>query len=244
MKNNGVIIVATCANKYYNSACYLASTIKEYCPEINVTLFTQDDFLDNKAKYFDNVITDLPFTGDFVIDRRLKMWAMGNSPYDTTLYLDADMEVMSEEFSTVFDQIKDNDMLWTGLNEEVEYAWAPRIFGDVEYTVHGAVCLYKSTAKQFMLDWFDLFVKQNSGEWWPEGNYPRVIYDDKDGDTIYQIKMFDQFPLWWLLNKESDKYKYLKYDFFDDWTRWNAIQGYEQKLGHGVNPIICHFTLN
>lgn len=232
MKNNGIVIVATNLHRYYQSAHLLAESIKDYCPDFNVTLFTEDQWLDRRVKVFDNVVTDIPKHEDSVVNKRTKMWGMGNSPYETTLYLDADMEVLSEEFSTVFDQIKDNDMLWTEITKEREYAFVGREFGEVTFKFHGGVCLFKDTAKPFMRDWYDLWVKQATNEWWPIGNYPKK-----------SLQGFDQFSLWWLINKEWDKYKYLKYDFFEDDHRWNAIRSYDKNLGHGVNPIIGHWLL-
>lgn len=231
--NNGIIIVATDFVRYYNSACYLAETVKDYAPNFNVTLFTEKNFLDSKSKIFNNIITDIPEHKNFRVNQRTKLWGMANSPYDVTLYLDADMEVVNSEFTTVFDHIKDNDMLWTRITKDREYAFVGTEFGDVTFTIHGGLCLYKSSAKKFMMDWYKLWVKQANNEWWPgnESQYPIIL------------KKFDQFSLWWLLNKESDKYKYLKYDFFEDDTRWNTVSTFRKDLGHGINPIIRHHTL-
>lgn len=232
--NNGIIIVATNFVKYYNSACYLAETIKDYAPNFSITLYTEKEFLNSKSKIFDNVVTDIPAHVNPTVNIRTKMWCMSNSPYDTTLYLDADMEVVNSEFTTVFDQIKDNDMLWTRITKDREYAFKGVDFGKVTFAVHGGLCLYKSSAKKFMMDWYELWVKQSNHEWWPgtENEYPKTLQG------------FDQFALWWLLNKESDKYKYLKYDFFEDDTRWNAVHTFRKDLGHGNNPIICHHTIH
>ena len=231
--NNGIIIVATNIIDFYNSACYLAETIKDYAPNFNVTLFTEKKFLNSKSKIFDNVITDIPKHQNFRVNVRTKLWCMANSPYDTTLYLDADMEVVHSEFTTVFDHIKDNDMLWTRITKDREYAFVGTEFGDVTFTIHGGLCLYKSSAKKFMMDWYKLWVKQSNGEWWPgtKDQYPDIL------------KRFDQFGLWWLLNKESDKYKYLKYDFFENDTRWNTVPTFRKDLGHGCNPIIRHHII-
>ena len=229
--NNGIIVVATDKLYYYNAACQLGESIKEYTPDFNITLYTQEDFTNNNCKIFDNVITDIPIHENAKVNSRTKMWAMANSPYDTTLYLDADMEVVHEDFSTVFDQIKDNDLLWTKITEDRKYAFAFIKSGNVTFEYHGGLCLYKSSAKDFMMDWYNLWVKTIVQNWWPDPTrYP------------YNLRDFDQFGLWWLLNKESDKYKYLKHDFFEDDTRWNAVIQYNEKLGHGKMPIIRHYS--
>lgn len=230
--NNGIIIVATNKISYYDKACYLAGTIKDFAPDFHITLFTEKIFLDSKSKIFDNIIIDIP-NKNFRVDRRTKMWCMANSPYDTTLYLDADMEVVHEDFCNVFDQIKDSDLLWTKITEDREYAFAFVKAGSVNLLYHGGICLYKSSAKKFMMDWYKLWVKQANFEWWPEKS-------DSYSDYPIYLRDFDQFTLWWLLNKEGDKYKYLKHNFFEDDTRWNASPLYRKSLGHAKNPIIIH----
>ena len=230
--SNGIIVVATNKIHYYNAACQLAESIKDYTPDFDVTLFTEQKFIDNKSKIFNNVITDIPTHENHSVNKRTKMWAMANSPYDTTLYLDADMEIVNSEFSTVFEQIKDNDLLWTKITEDRKYAFAFITSGDVAFTYHGGVCLYKSSAKPFMMDWYNRWKQQANFEWWPgdDNQYPKNLIN------------FDQFTLWWLLNKEGDKYKYLKHDFFEDDTRWNAVVHYSENLGHGKSPIIRHYA--
>ena len=110
--NNGVVLIATVFKKYYDSACLLADSIKQYYPNCKVTLFTEEKFVNKNSEVFDSVITDLPNTPDdeaLSVKCRAKMWGMANTPYDVTLYLDSDMMVVDEEFSTVFDKIKDNE---------------------------------------------------------------------------------------------------------------------------------------
>lgn len=235
--NNGVVLVATVFKKYYDSACLLADSIKQYHPNCKVTLFTEEEFVNPNSEIFDSVITDLPNTPDderLSVKCRAKMWGMANTPYDVTLYLDCDMMVIDKEFSTVFDKIKDNDMLFTRITADREYAYHDRKFGGGEFTIHGGLCLYKKTAKSFMMDWYEKFKKQRLGYWWPNNvnHFP------------LKLQQWDQFSLWWMINKESDKYKYLKYDFFDEDDRWNAVWTLRPDLGHGVKPIIYHYNLH
>ena len=56
----------------------------------------------------------------------------------------------------------------------------------------------KPLVKDLMNDWYDLTVKQYSGEWWPSA-------PDGTPDTVNYPKSlarWDQFSLWWLLNRE------------------------------------------
>jgi hypothetical protein len=85
-----------------------------------------------------------------------------------------------------------------------------------------------------MLDWYERFKKQRLGYWWP----------DNVNHFPLKLQQWDQFSLWWMINKERDKYKYLKYDFFDEDDRWNAVHTLRQDLGHAVKPIIYHYNLH
>ena len=100
----------------------------------------------------------------------------------------------------------------------------------------GGVCLYNSAkpiVKEFMQDWYDLYIKQNAGKWWPKG-YPK------------SLARWDQFTLWWLVNK-VEKYKDLKIGIFEDNYRWNwfAPFGFHSNGKHRLvdkHPVIIHYS--
>ena len=101
---------------------------------------------------------------------------MAKSPYDITMYIDADMEVQHEDIVTVWDELKDYDMVWSELTDDRDYIYAERDFdtpeGKRKFTLCGAVCLYdmrNPIVREFMMDWWELTKKQMSGQWWPEG---------------------------------------------------------------------------
>lgn len=230
--SKGVVLVATLNREYYLKAIFCANTIQEYLPDAKITLFTSADYHDESHNnLFENVITECPN------EYRTKLWAMANSPYDLTLYMDCDMAVVNDQFSKVFDLIGDNDMLWTRITKEQEYAYNHkhgnnRVFPGGEFKLHGGICLYKSSAKKFMSDWYKLDKKIRDKKWWPDSElYP------------IRFRAWDQFSLWWLTNKEWNKYK-LKYDFFPNDILWNWLPLY-QKAKH-VNEedeiIIYHYS--
>ena len=87
-----------------------------------------------------------------------------------------------------------------------------------------------------MKDWYDLTIEQYEGRWWPK---------DKDGKEDLKnypasFKRWDQFSLWWLVNKEP-KYKDLKVGIFNDDARWNFYNGYRHD--HNKGPIVIrHYS--
>ena len=43
---------------------------------------------------------------------------MANSPYDITMYIDADSEIEHEDIGIVFDELNNNDMMFHKLDEK------------------------------------------------------------------------------------------------------------------------------
>lgn len=221
--NNGFIIVATLDKKFLNSATYCADSLKEYFPEAKITLFTQDDWIsDHLYMSFDSVIGGAPK------HKRAKLWALDKTPYDITVYLDADMEIMSSEIKTIFDQIDDNtDLLITkirGYNGKISK------FPGGELTDHCGFFMYKKNEKtiKFMKEWWDLYQKQDSGEWkWDTKLYPE------------ELRPWDQWSFWWLQNKTNYK---IKIDYFKDDARWNFVNGYRYSETD-KEIIIYHHTV-
>lgn len=232
--NNGFVIVATKSVKFYEQAVLCANSLLGFYPEAKITLFTTKNLFNSiHGELFDQVNLDTPD------EERGKIWGMANTPYDLTLYLDGDCVIQSEEIKQVFSNIKDYDMLWTAITEERSHAYnytngSPTNFGEGSVGVHGGVCLYKYTAKKFFMDWYKLDKKIRQREWWPDA--------EKYNPNFRQ---WDQFSLWWLMNKEWDKYKrYLTWGFFENDAKWNYLQSYDKsKIDlKGEEIVIFHYS--
>lgn len=237
MENNGYLIVASSKPNFYIMAINLAWSIRDYHPDAKICIVTEQRFEDHRLK---EVADDVLYCDNHY---RAKLWGMANSPYDKTFYIDADCMVVHEDIATVFDHLKDNDMLFTYLGDDRTYVFKEVSFPAGRMGYCGGVCLYDSSkpiVKEFMKDWWELFYKQYSNQWWPknedggwdEKNYPR------------SLKQWDQFTLWWLTEKE-DKYKDLKIDIFEHDARWNWYTCYDESRTQCGGPIViehysCH----
>jgi len=230
-KNQGYLIVASRKKSFYVSAMNLIESIRDYHPEAKFALFTEKRFMDHRCDNIDYVFE----CGGHI---REKMYGMANSPFDQTFYIDADCECSHEDIANVWDHLKDNDLVFVKLTKDKE---AQRVFVEVNFDGNslelcGGVCLYNSEkpiVKEFMQDWYDLFLKQEAKTWWPEG-YPT------------SLARWDQFTLWWLVNK-VEKYKDLKIDIFEDNYRWNwfAPFGFNTDGTHRLvnkEPVIIHYS--
>jgi hypothetical protein len=229
-KSKGFVIVASKKRNFYVYAINLIESIRDFYEDANIALVTEEKFVDSRAH-------DL---ADHIIHcddhYRAKLWGMTQSPYDLTMYIDADMECEHEDIAKVFDEIKDHDVVFSALTRERDYIYAERDFdtpeGPAEFDLCGGVCLYDMTkpiVKNFIDDWWELTRRQMDDEWWPEG------YADS-------LKSWDQFSLWWLVNKE-DKYKDLKVGIFEDDMRWNYYNAWNwAKTRPEGEVILRHYS--
>jgi len=234
--SKGFVIVASRNSNFYTYAVNLMESIKDFYPEALITLVTEERFIDERADEADQII----FCDNHY---RAKLWGMSQSPYDITMYVDADMDCEHEDIAKVWDELGDNDMVFHELTPEREKYYAIREFrygGGIEkFTLCGGVCLYRSgnpLVREFMEDWFEMFNKQHNNMWMPEG------FEKQQWDR--DLKHFDQTTLWWLTEKE-EKYKDLKIGIFRDDIRWNYFTqyGYEGlKSIEGKPPILRHYS--
>lgn len=234
--SKGFVVVASKKQNFYTYAINLIESIKDYYPEAQVCLVTEHRFLDGRQDVADIVI-------ECDDHYRAKLWGMSQTPWDITMYCDADMECEHEDISTVWDSLEDNDLVFHELSKEREKYYAIRKFpydGNTEkYTLCGGVCLYRSSnplVREFMTEWYELFDRQYRGDWKPEG-FPDEIWKR-------DLRHFDQTTLWWLTEKEP-KYKDLKIGFFKDDIRWNYFTQYQYEnlvSKEGKPPILRHYS--
>jgi len=107
--NEGFLYVGSLSKVYYDAALMSGESIKDFYPEANLTLFTHKDWVTDKThQVFQNVITDIP------VHCRAKLWALDQTPYAKTVYMDADTYCESEVIKDIFDELPDDhDMVMT-----------------------------------------------------------------------------------------------------------------------------------
>jgi len=225
----GYVTVATKRTQFLIGAQNLAESLLDHDEDANITLFTEQQFIDDPKcqqyfSSFEKVIATPSNTN------REKMWGMANSPYDLTFYLDADIEIVHDDISNVFDLLDGHDMAYVNLTKEgarhfAEWNWGPNLYDDgwtgvPDHLAHcGGVALYdmrNPLVKEFMYDWYELFLKQRVGQWDPI----EFKYIQKGN-----FRQWDQLTLWWLIY-HSPKYKSLKWKFFDENYRWNYFTSF------------------
>ncbi len=206
---------------FLKSAKMSAGSIKDYYPEANITLCAPERMIDDECRrLFDNIIT-----GPYVPDSaRTKLWALSKTPYDLTMYMDADTLCVSEEIEDCWEHIGDNDIVFTLIRK---YNSNPRGYvPDVDYKYHGGVFLYNRKAIPLMTEWWDRWSRGQT-EW----NYPYTA----------NYRVWDQFYLYYLLKYTNHG---LKIGTFKEDARWNFVTGYLEFELAGKQEIIRHFTIN
>lgn len=231
--NNGYLVVASRQILYYNWAIQLLESVKDFYPEAQVCLVTEEKFLDGRESVADHLI----FCDDHV---RAKLWGMAQTPFDTTFYMDADMDCIHEDIAKVFDELGDSDLAFAGLPKN---RWD--IFKDTEFPggtfkLCGGVCLYRSSdplVMEFMNDWYEYYKKQEAGDWWPLNENNEF---DKE-NYPYHLRIWDQFTLWWLTEKEK-KYSSLKVKIFDDDLKWNYWALWNRRFPMPDDTVLVHYS--
>lgn len=222
-QHNGFIYAATVKKQFLYSALMSAMTLKDHWPEANITLFTHEEWVDSQVEdTFDTIITN-----DVPHHHRAKLWALDKTPYDLTVYLDADTEILSSDISTIFDQMTNADILMTKIRK---YAGAFVDFPGGKLVDHCGMFMYRNTphVMKFMSQWWKLYQKQVDGSWqWDTSLYPE------------DLRPWDQWAFWWLMNKTDYK---LNREYFKDDARWNFVNTYH-KDETDKDIIVYHHTL-
>lgn len=247
---NGFLMVATRSKSYFYSAIELIDSIDEHYKgdDYKSILFTEKEFVQEDPsvlEYFDYVVVGGPS------NVRTKMWACAHSPFDTTAYLDVDMQCQHEDISNIFNQLKDNDIiftkvlaytgaqyniikkdLWENNKEEYVANGVPR-----GMLYHGGIYVYKTTEtmKNFMYEWYCNFWIQRTTKYKTSKDYTENYCEG--------VHHWDQFTLWRLLFSEQFNYnKKIKISVFDDHVRWNK-NVYAKDDEYKDPVILYHFVL-
>jgi len=263
MSNNGFVYVASLTKPYYDAAVMSAMSIKDYWPEAKLTLFTHKEWVDERRDplIFENIITNIP------VHCRAKLWALDQTPYDLTCYMDADTYCESEDIKYIFDQIDDDHDMSMTINraynakvvyftedkelrhykqEDKELIWegGDEKNGKPLYAVHS----WEENAKNgvYRLMWHcGMFLYRNKPNvlemlhaWYD--NYREQIESKKDWKYPHpkSLWFWDTYAFW-----RTNFYTNYNVRIMEIDPKWNFIRGYRDSELKGEEKIIHHFTL-
>ena len=217
---NGYVIVATHRKSYLTAAQMLAESIHDHYPEGQITLFTEDDWIDDKGNdAFDHIYGGMPPS------IRAKLLACSQvEDYDKVCYIDADCICLHHDIKNVFDLTDQSDIVFTHVREYNAKCW----WWNPETTKHphGGWFVWRNSPKmqRFFKEWWDNWRAIYEDNLW---RWPK--YDQRD------CKGWDQFPLCLMLdvNKDNDAWHRpdVRWHLIES-ARWNYIDGYKYWKEH------------
>ena len=137
---------------------------------------------------------------------------MARSPYEKTIYIDADSQIVNRKIKTMHNFLDDCDMFFGPVTSYTvsDMTWAYMDKGmTIKPKYHGGMCGYKKSdlVVDFMDTWYNEYIKQITTPGWPyERNHDK------------KWKIFDMFTLWRMTNgrnPEFERFRNLKINIVD-----------------------------
>jgi len=223
---NGYIYVATVKHEYYVAAKRSAKSLLDFYPEAKITLFTIPEWVEEEDhEIFDQIRTDGP---NHV---RTKLWALAQTPYFKTMYIDCDTFVQHEDISKAFDYLGDNDIIFT--RNRPYNSKITKLSDTEEMIYHCGIFVYRKTlhTQELFLDWFEGYKKQVSPGF-DISPYPE------------RARPWDTFTMWYLLNKTRHQQTIKVGEFPSPDARWNFCMGQKPEELMGEEIVITHYTIS
>ncbi len=152
----GVIYFAY-GKKYLDEAIFSASSLKKHNPGLQVTLFTNSSNGISDKEVFDNIIVPQENFHPF----KMKIYAMLNSPYEQTLFLDTDTKIINDVTEPFFN-LHTNDIAIAGmrwLNEDRTFKAFEKLSDELpgQHIYNTGVIYYKKSDAftKFANLWYD-----------------------------------------------------------------------------------------
>lgn len=224
MQTNGYVYVASVNKAYYYAAKKSAESLLDFYPEAKITLFTHKEWVDDEDyNIFEHVIT-----ADIPNNTRAKLWALSQTPYDITLYLDCDTMVEHEDIANVFDLIGDNDIIFT--RNRPYNAKITKLSETEEMIYHCGLFVYRnnSQTKALMDNWYAGYIEQSKPDW-DSDPYP------------WQVRRWDTFTMWNLLT--NTQHGVTVGEFPEPDARWNFVWGYKDSELKDTERVVYHYTI-
>jgi hypothetical protein len=216
----GVVYVATRREHYAAEAFLSAHSIKEFEPDLPITLYT--DVLDSPlvdGDCFDQVIpidTVRTYTSLWSEGQLDRITCLIGSPYDYTLHLDVDTRVLSPEFITLFDRLETIDIGMAICQPDVSNCseWS----GFPMFNVGCILFRKNKKTEELLTNWRDLTRKHFDAanmETLPDVEYLRHV---DDPDIRRKLLFMDQTSFVRLLSPEVNRFD-LELEILDE--SWN-----------------------
>lgn len=158
--SKGIIYIVVGERRFLDECIFSVTSLKKFCPDIPVTIFT--DKTDVDSTYFDNIRVINNDINPF----KNKVKYMYQSPYDNTLFLDSDTQIRQPIYE-LFELLDANDLALAHAIQLDRSRFPTRLIGyadpDPYNTYNTGVILYKKSDKleRFFSKWLDEVMTQD-----------------------------------------------------------------------------------
>lgn len=149
--SQGVIYLATGKPKYIRECLFSASSLKKHCPDLPITLFTDNPNL--KSSLFEQIIV----VNDNLHPLKKKVRYLVDSPYERTLFLDTDTQVLKPIYE-MFEWLDDYDFCIGNAPDIVREKQHLKLQSYTHKSYNTGVFLYRKNAYTlaFFKKWLEL----------------------------------------------------------------------------------------
>ena len=229
----GFLIVASRDIAFAHAAARCALSIKDELPNAKVCVATHEEW--KTLIEADEFISPIP---DHV---RAKLWCLPKSPFERTLYVDADMFCVHSDAGKIFDLEPDAPLLMTEnrpYNSKVVYFDKDRSYGNRQgRELHAA-------GKAERLRWhcgffrYDLPKTKELMEAWLS-----KLDENHNGKSPWpkDLLWWDTFAFWRALSEHEFDFQPTRFPEPDG--RWQHISGYRDEELGGQEPVFTHYTI-
>jgi len=252
MKTRGYLIASSLARSFYEAMVMAVESLKDEVPDAKVAVFTHEEWIrDEDRKLFDHIITPVP------VHCRTKLWALPQTPFDQTIYLDADIFVLNNEIEEVFDYLDDADVVMSEnrpYNAKVVYFThdnqeGPGIPGrELEHYKDLDMELYRQ-GKAHKFQWHCGMFAWNKNErtqnLWKEWLFWYRKHTEEQNTKPFPsgLQYWDTFAFWRALYENPDLDVNIKRMPND--AKYNFVTGYkESELRPGTSKSVLHYTID
>lgn len=252
MKSRGYLLVSTLSKSFYKAMVHAVESLKDEVPDAKVAVFTHEEWVtEEHRKLFDHLITPVP------VHCRTKLWALPQTPFDQTIYLDADCYVLNNQIEEVFDILGDNDVV---MSENRPYNAKVVYFCHEGQRGEGtpAECLHhynkdhmelyrqgKAHKFQWHCGMFAWNKNERTQKLWHEWLKWYKIHTIKKDTRPFpsELEYWDTFAFWRALYENPDLGVNIKRMPND--AKYNFVTGYkETELRPGTEKAVLHYTID
>lgn len=171
---NGIIYIATGPQKYISEAVFSAKSFKKCCPDIPITIFTDNTSL--RKDVFDSI----KIISNDINPMKIKVKYLCETPYQKTIFLDSDTQVKDSIYE-LFDLLEDTDIALASF-PKIDRSYIPAKVIDYEQPnlYNTGVIAYKNSPAQemFFKRWLEVVMLQDSDTMWA-GHFCDQYYFNK-----------------------------------------------------------------